>query len=382
MEVDLDAIAANLHQVRAGLGVVQLCAVVKADAYGLGAVEVARWLERQGVHRFAVVTLDEAVELRRAGIRGAILNMGAIGPQQAAVVLDHQLEQMVFQTPLVEALEAAAAARDVHAKIHFKIDTGMSRYGVPWRDAVEAARQFSRFPHLDVLGAMTHFPMSDGLDKSFALLQIHRFKSIRAALRQQGVEIPLWHMCNSGAVLDLPQAHLDMVRVGLMLYGYYPSGDVRRPHDLQPAARVVTRVTALRTIQRGDTVGYGRRFLAEQEERIAVLPIGYADGYDRKLRNIGEVLIQGKRATLAGGLCMDACFVRVTHLPDIAIGDAVTLMGCDGAEEISPHDIARKIDSVSYEVLARWGRRLPRVYRCGGEVVTVRNELADRETVC
>ncbi len=375
MEVDLDAIAANLAQVRANLGAVQLCAVVKADAYGLGAIEVARWLEQQGVQRLAVVTLDEAIELRRAGVHCAILNMGAIFPDQAEAVVEYHLEQMAFQSDVMQALNARAAACGTEAVVHVKVDTGMSRYGVSWRDAIAAVEAFSHFRSIRVAGAMTHFPMSDGLDKSFALLQMERFKAIRSTLQKKGISIPLWHMCNSGGVLDLPQAHLDMVRVGLLLYGYYPSSDVNRPFQLQPAARVVTRIAALRTIQRGDTVGYGRRFMAEKEERIAVLPIGYADGYDRKLRNIGEVLIQGRRATLAGGLCMDACFVRVTDFPHVRPGDEVTLMGREGGEEISPHDIARKIDSVSYEVLARWGRRLPRVYLRDGKVTEIRNPL-------
>jgi alanine racemase len=378
VEVDLDAIADNLGRIKSSLGAVKLCAVVKADAYGLGAVMVARHLEALGVERLAVVSLDEAIELRRAGIRAVIFNMGPIFPDQAGAVLRHDIEQMAFQPEVLDALNSAAAAASRPAKIHFKIDTGMSRYGVHWQEAGALLARLPEWPHVECIGAMTHFPMSDGVDKSFALLQIDRFTDIRRATDETGRRIPLWHMCNSGGVLDLPQAHLDMVRVGLMLYGYYPSRDVRRPFVLKPAMQVKTRIAELRAVTRGDTVGYGRRFMAEKQERIAVLPIGYADGYDRKLRNIGEVLLAGRRAPIIGGLCMDACFIRVTDFPEAAVGTEVTIMGIDHGEEISPHDIAARIESVSYEVMARWGRRLPRVYRRGGEGVAARNDLAEK----
>ncbi len=375
VEVDLDAITANYRQLRAALGEVQLCAVVKADAYGAGAVMVARHLQDLGVDRMAVVSLDEALELRRAGIRTPLLNMGPIFPQQAAAVIEQDLEQMAFQPAVLEALAGAARRSGRPARIHLKVDTGMSRYGVPLAEAGALLEHLAAQPDLLCCGVMTHFPMSDGLDKSFARLQIAGFTALRRATEARGIRIPLWHMCNSGGVLDLPEAHLDMVRVGLMLHGYYPSREVRRPFDLHPAMQVKTRIAALRTIGRGDTVGYGRRWMAKQRERIAVLPIGYADGYDRKLRNIGDVLLAGRRAPIVGGLCMDACFIRVSEFPEVTEGMEVTIMGREGEEEISPHDIAARIESVSYEVMARWGRRLPRVYRRDGAVVAVRNEL-------
>jgi alanine racemase len=377
IEVDLDAIGANYRLLRENLAGVTLCAVVKADAYGAGAVMVARHLESLGVERLAVVTLDEAIELRRAGIRVPLLNMGPIFPHQAAVVHEQDIEQMAFQPEVLAALDAAAAAAGRHVRIHLKVDTGMSRYGVPVAEAATLIERLAAWPHLDCCGVMTHFPMSDGLDKSFALLQIERFLALRRRIEAGGRRIPLWHMCNSGGVLDLPEAHLEMVRIGLMLYGYYPSREVRRPFPLRPALQVKTRIAAVRTIGRGDTVGYGRRYMAEKTERIAVLPIGYADGYDRKLRNIGEVLVAGQRAPIVGGLCMDACFIRVTDIPAAEEGMEVTVMGSSGEEEISPHDIAARIESVSYEVMARWGRRLARVYRKGGGVIAVRNELRD-----
>ncbi len=375
IEVDLDAVAFNVRQVKSYLGKTALLAVVKADAYGLGAVPVAKVVMENGADLLGVVALDEAIELRQAGITAPILNMGPIFPAQAHFVLDYDLEQMVFQTEVAQALSQAAATKNTFAKVHFKIDTGMSRYGVPHKDAVTLFKELARLPNLQFMGAMSHFPMSDAVDKSFALLQIHRFNEIRQALKQGGYHIPLWHICNSGGTLDLPEAHFDMVRVGLMLYGYFPSRDVRRPFALKPAMSVKTMIATLRTLERGDTVGYGRRFMAEKEERIAVLPIGYVDGYDRGLRNVGQVLLRGKKAPILGGLCMDACFIKVTGMPEVRIGEIVTIMGRDGDEEISPHDIADLIGSVSYEVIARFGKRVPRIYLREGRIVEGRNWL-------
>lgn len=377
VEVDLDAIAHNVRQIKKYLNGTSLCAVVKADAYGLGAVAVARTLVESGVDCLGVVTLDEAVELRNAGIEVKILNMGPVFPDQADAVIEHDLEQIVYESNVAKALSKAAQTYGREARVHFKIDAGMSRYGAAWTEAVGAFSGLVRHPHLRFVGAMTHFPMSDAVDKSFALLQIHRFKSIRRELEAQGYDIPVWHICNSGGVLDLPDAHMEMVRIGLLLYGYFPSEDVRRPFPLKPAMQVKTRIAELRTIERGDSVGYGRRYIAEKAERIAVLPIGYADGYDRGLRNIGQVLIHGQMAPIVGGLCMDACFVRVSDLPQTRVKDVVTIMGRDGGVDISPHDIAGLIGSVSYEVMARWGRRLPRVYLKNAEIVAVRNELTE-----
>jgi alanine racemase len=380
IEVDLDALAHNVRQIKMYLGKPALAAILKGDAFGLGSVPVSRVVIENGADRLGVVMLDEAVELRQAGIIAPILNMGPIMPEQAHFVIDYNLEQMVFQMDVAQALSNAAMEKGAAAKVHFKIDTGMSRYGVPYQDAVEMFSQMALLPNLQFVGAMTHFPMSDELDKSFALLQIRRFKEIRQALKQRGHHIPLWHICNSGGTLDLPEAHMDMVRVGIMLYGYFPSDKVRRPFALKPAMSVKTRIVTTRTIGRGDTVGYGRRFMAEKEERIAVLPIGYVDGYDRGLRNIGQVLLQGRKAPIIGGICMDACFIKITDFPGAQVGDVVTIMGKDGAEEISPHDIADLIGSVSYEVLSRFGKRLPRVYLKDGEVVEVKNWLVGKQS--
>lgn len=376
LQIDLDAIAHNTRQIKIYLGDVELLAVVKADGYGLGAVHCAPVILANGADRLGVVILDGAIELRRAGIQAPILNLGGILPKQADIVLEHNLEQMVHSQEVAQALSQAAARKGMQAKVHLKIDTGMGRYGLRFDKAVSWIKSVIQLANLDCLGVMTHFPMSDELDKSFALLQIHRFRDLRRQLESGGIHIPTWHMANSGATVDLPQSHFDMVRVGLMLYGYFPSKHVRRPFELCPAISLKAKIVSLKTIQRGESVGYGRRFIAENEERVAVLPLGYSDGYDRRLTQIGSVLIKGRRAPIIGGICMDACFVKVTEFKDVRVGNIVTLMGRQGEEEISPHDIADEIGSVSYEIISRFSKRLPRVYVQDGKVVDVKSVLS------
>ena len=235
LEIDLDAVAANLRNIKNYLQETRLLAVVKADAYGLGAVPVARLLAQEGVDILGVVMPDEALELRNAGITAPILNMGAFLPTHVPLLVEHNIEQTVYKIDDALALSRAAAAAGTTATVHFKIDTGMSRYGVHYSEAVETYLKIASFPNIRVAGIMTHFPKSDAIDKSYALLQIERMKNIRKQLKQRGIDVPLWHLANSGGTLDLPEARFNMVRVGLMLYGYFPSSDVRRPFDLVPA---------------------------------------------------------------------------------------------------------------------------------------------------
>jgi len=373
IEIDLNAVAENVRHIKNYLGNTRFLAVVKADGYGLGAVETATVITENGADYLGVVMLDEAAELRRAGIKTPILNMGTILPSQVSYVTGFDLEQIVYRPEMARLLSQQAKNDNRSVKIHIKIDTGMSRYGVRYSEAIDTIIKIASMPNLEIAGAMTHFPRSDALDKSFALLQIERMKKIRKELKNRGISIPLWHLANSGGALDIPEALGDMVRVGLMNYGYFPSDDVRRPFPLVPAMSVKAQIVNIKHINRGDTVGYGRRFMAEKDETIAVLPMGYADGYSRKLSRIGEVLIKGRRVPIIGGLCMDAFFLKITEFPDIREGDTATLMGIDGEEEISPHDIAGLTGSVSYEVISNFGKRLPRVYVNDNKITKIKN---------
>ncbi len=373
IEIDLDAVAENVRHIKKYLGKTRLLAVVKADGYGLGAVETAEVISENGADCLGVVMLDEAVELRRAGIKTPVLNMGTVLPAQARYVIEYDLEQIVFRPEMARLLSQQAKNKNCSAKIHIKIDTGMGRYGVHYSEAIDTIIKIASMPNLNIVGAMTHFPRSDALDKSFALLQIARMKKIRKELETRGIQIPVWHLANSGATLDLPDSFFDMVRVGLMNYGYFPSEEVRRPFPLKPAMSVRAQIVNIKHIKRGDSVGYGRRFIAEKDETIAVLPMGYADGYSRKLSRTGEALIRGRRVPIIGGLCMDAFFLKITEFPDIREGDTATLMGFDGGEEISPHDIAALTGSVSYEVISNFGKRMPRVYIRDNQILKIKN---------
>ena len=376
VEVDLDAIEHNIREIKKYIGDTELLVVVKADAYGLGAVQVSRLLAELGVDRLGVVLLDEAIELRRAGIKIPIVNMGPILPHHAKWVVDYDIEQMVFRENVITAISSEAKRRDKIARLHLKIDTGMSRYGVPHQTALDFYVSVSHLPNLEFVGVMSHFAMSDALDKSYARLQLERFSEARRAFQDGGDYITPWHISNSGGMLDMIDAHLGMVRVGLTAYGYFPSEDVVRPFELKPAMSVRAKIVAERTVQRGDSVGYGRRYIADKTERIGILPIGYADGYNRKLRDHAYVLNNGK-IPVVGGLCMDACFVNLTEFPHLGVGDTVTLMGGDLKNDISPHDIAAWIGSVSYEVMSGFGRRLARVFLRKNRIQEIRNTLID-----
>jgi len=371
IEVDLDAIENNARRIKSHIKERRLLAVVKADAYGTGAVKVCPALLAGGVDLLGVVMIEEAIELRRAGIKAPILNMGAITADSAEWVLKYDLEQMVCRPEVIRALSAAAQKAGRPVRLHYKVDTGMSRYGAPWQSAADRYLEVAVLPGIHFVGVMSHFAMSDALDKSYTLLQLDRFQKVRREFQRRRISGLLWHIANSGATLDVPEAHLDGVRVGLMMYGFYPSAEVRRPFRLNPAVSLKSRIIGEREIGRGTSVGYGRRFIAQRRERLGILPIGYADGYSRSLRGRAVILIKGRRLPLIGGLCMDACFIKLTDAPEVRTGDVATLMGRDGDDEISPHEIGEWMDSVSYEVLSGFGARLPRVYLRGGKLVEI-----------
>lgn len=375
LDIDMDALIHNIRTLKDYLGKTRLLAVVKADAYGLGAVPVAKLYESLGVDYLGVVTLDEAIELRNAGIQSRILNMGPVFPDQADVIVNYSLEQMVYRESVVEAIAKVAVEQQKTTNVHVKVDTGMSRYGVRFDMAAKYIQKISIIPGIKIQGVFSHLAMSDAKDKRFSLLQIERFETTRGDILNSGLKVPLWHMVNSGGTLDLPQAHYDMVRVGLMTYGYFPSEYVRRPFTLKPAMHLRARVAAVRDIHQGDSVGYGRKFIAEKDEKIAVIPIGYADGYSRNLSKIAKVIYKGKWVPVIGGLCMDAAFLKITENPKIKTGDIVTLMGVDNGTDISPHFIADLSGTVSYEVLSTFGRRLPRVYIRNNRISEIINYL-------
>lgn len=340
---------------------VTLLSVVKDQAYGHGAVEVAREALAAGAVGLAVATIDEALELRATGLDAPILLFGERTEAELRVCLDHNLTVFVNDAPTAQALNRLAREAGKQATVHVEVDTGLNRYGVRWTDAVPTILKIAEMKALVLEGVMSHFAMSDELDKSFALEQLARFNSVLKKIQSQGIEVRYRHMCNTGGFLDLPQAHLDLVRVGILPLGVYPSQVCRRIPGLEPIMTLKTRVAALKEVPAGDTVGYGMRYRAESPRRIAVLPIGYGDGFPR-VRNVGAVLLGGRRAPVVGGNAMDATMVDVTDIPDVQPWDEVVVLGRQGGEQITVHELAKLKGTVSYEVLTAWSARLPRVY--------------------
>ena len=360
VEIDLTRLRQNLRLIRRDLpSAVKLLAVVKDEAYGHGALEVVQTALEEGAAGFGLSTLEEAMALRDAGITAPLLLLGERQEPELPWCVEHDLTVCVNQPHTIRQLARAAAAAGKRVPVHLKIHTGMSRYGVRWDEALPLLELIDAQKSLRLDGAMTHFAQSDEADKSFALLQIARFDKVMGAWQRAGGRVPCQHLCNSGGFLDLPQAHRDMVRVGILLYGVFPSSVCRRIPGIQPVMSVKARIAAIQQLKPGEVAGYGMRYTAPAPRRIAVLPIGYGDGFPR-VRNTGGALIRGRRAPLVGGVAMDAITVDITDIPEAQMWDEAVIMGRQGGEEISVHDMARLKNTVSYDVLTNWRLRLRR----------------------
>ena len=340
---------------------VQLLSVVKDEAYGHGLLPAARVAIDSGVKFLAVSTVEEAIKLRDCGIRQRILLLGDRQEAELPWCVAHDLTCCVSEPGVVAKLAALATRSGKPVAVHLKINTGMNRYGVRWNEAGPLAEKIVSTKVLVLEGALSHFAQSDETDKTFALLQLARYAEALQAMAARGINPSLRHLCNSGGFLDLPSAHFDMVRMGILPLGVFPSSVCRRIPGLEAVMSVKARIASIQNLQPGDHVGYGMRYTANEPRRIAVLPIGYGDGFPR-VRNLGHALIHGKRAPVVGGVSMDALTVDITEIPEAQLWDVAVLMGRDGAAEISVHDIAKLKNSASYDVLCSWRGRLPRVY--------------------
>ncbi len=362
VEINLDNIAYNFSEIQRRIGdKVNIMAVVKANGYGHGAVEVARTALESGVQWLAVVMLEEAVELREDGIQSPILVLGPSPPAEAEELVKYRLAQAVCTGELAQALSAESKLQGQAAKVHVNVDTGMGRLGILPEDGTPFISEISHLKGIEIEGMFTHFSVA-GEDKSFTDLQIKRFKELVASLEKAGIRIPVKHAANSAAVLDIPPSYFDLARPGIMLYGLYPSLKVTHRIHLKPAMSFKTQVAYLKTVPAGVSLSYGRTFITEKKSRIATLPVGYADGYSRALSNKGEVLIRGKRAPVVGIVCMDMTLIDVSHILDVKVGDDVVLFGGQDGAQISVDEIASKIGTINYEVVCGIDRRLPRVY--------------------
>ncbi len=377
-EVDLDAIAHNIKEIRKITNPhAQIMAVVKADAYGHGFLEVARTLLENGADRLAVAVLQEGKQLRSRGVTAPILILGASGEETAEELINFDITPSVFSYDFAKALSYEAEKKEKVTKIHIKIDTGMSRIGFLAGEnndeIVEEILKISYLPYIEIEGIFSHFATSDEKDGNYTLLQYKRFNDVCSALEERGLRIPIKHICNSAGIMMYPEMHLDMVRPGIILYGMYPSDEVDKSRlDLIPAMTLKSAVTHVKTVEAGRGVSYGKEYITDRKTVIATVPIGYADGYLRKLAGEGKMIVNGVKVPIIGRICMDQCMIDVTNVHNIDKGDEVIVFGRDG---VTIDDLAKWLETINYEVSCVIGRRIPRIYTKNGKAVKVLNYL-------
>jgi alanine racemase len=367
-EIDLDALAANIDSLRKLAPKSMLLTVVKANAYGHGAVEVAKTAIQHGAAWLGVYTVDEGAALRKAGIESRILVFGPFRPPEARTILRFDLTPTLYSVEAGEWLQAAGPMSPV--SYHFKIDTGLTRGGVAVSDALGVLTRLGELPALKHEGIFTHFARADEPNTGETEKQFGLFVHACNDLAEAGFHFSIRHAANSAAVLTAPQTHLDMIRCGISVYGYAPSPEVSSPAELRPVMSVYSYIAKLQTVAPGTGVGYGHTFHSKKPTRIGLIPIGYADGISRTLGSgVGQVIVGGKLVPIVGRISMDQATVDVTSVPEARIGDAVTVIGRHGELRQSADEIARALGTINYEVLASIMPRVPRLFMRGGRIV-------------
>ncbi len=365
-EIDLSALTHNIVSIKNRIGPhVSIIGIVKANAYGHGAYEVCKVLHGQGVEIAGIAILEEGIHLRDKGIRTPLLLLGGIFEDQIDEVIRYNLMPTVYDLGLVGVLSKKARYFKRNVKVHVYVDTGMGSIGVKHNKAVEFVKSLMTMQNIIVDGIFTHCSSSDEKDPSYTNLQIQRFKEVLAGLEEIKLHIPLRHMANSGAIISHPEACFNAVRPGLALYGMYPSEEVSRDIRIRPVMSLKAKIIHIRDMEAGDVVGYGRTHLITKPARIATLPLGYDDGYNRLHSNQGKVIIRGIKAPIVGLVCMDQCFVDVSGIRDVSVGDEVVLYGNQGRETITAESVARQLNTIPYEITCNVAKRVPRIYLNG-----------------
>ena len=364
-EINLGAIRHNIKEVRRLVGPHrEIMAVVKANGYGHGAVQVARAALEAGAARLAVARLSEALELRRAGIEVPVLIFGYVPRDQLACALENQIILTVYRLDMAKQTAMAAKKKGIRATVHLKVDTGMGRLGFPVEE--EGAAQIKEvclLPGLQVEGIYTHFAAADETDKSYTRWQLDRFLSLLNNLEHQGLSFPLRHCANSAAIINFPESYMDLVRPGIMMYGLYPSKEVDKSRAaLYPAMTLKARIAHVKRVKPGTKISYGCTYTVPEQTVIASLPLGYADGYPRMLSSRGQVLVRGQRAPVVGRVCMDQCMVDVGHIPGIQVNEPVIIFGQVKNNKLPVEEVAAWLGTINYEVVCWVGSRVPRVY--------------------
>ena len=371
-EIDLDAIAYNMEQMRnRSGGDAKLIAVVKTDGYGHGAVPIAQMFEEFSyVWGYAVACLEEAADLREHGIKKPVLVLGCVFPDQYEDMLNYDIRPAVYTEEMADAISGTAVRLGKTAHFHIKIDTGMGRIGFPVsEESADIIERISRLPNVRLEGMFTHFAKADETDKTYTMMQHERFMWMKEQIEERGVSIRYFDCDNSAGIIDLPDMRHDLARAGISTYGMYPSDEVKKEAvDLKPALRLTSHVTYVKDVAAGTPISYGGTFVAPEQMKVATIPVGYGDGYPRSLSNKGYVLIHGKRARILGRVCMDQFMVDVTDIPDTKFMDPVTLIGEDGGDRITVEDLSELSGRFNYEFVCCLGKRIPRVYKRGGKM--------------
>ncbi|MGR6835253.1 alanine racemase [Syntrophomonas erecta] len=362
-EIDLAALRHNMGSIKEAAKKAKVMAVVKANAYGHGVEEVTRVCLEEGADFLGVATLDEAMFIREKGIQVPILVLGYIPEKYARDIVYHDIRPAVFNFHMAQALSRAAKELSRPAYVHIKVDTGMGRLGfIPEKEAGDEIEAIHQLPGIKMEGVFTHFAVADQVDKSFTLEQLAKFEALCADLEKKGIVIPLKHAANSAALMELPETHLNMVRAGIVLYGLYPSAEVDQNQlDIIPVMRLKSRIAYLKWLPAGYTISYGRTFCCDKSTHTATVPIGYADGYNRRLSNQVSAMVRGIRVPLLGTVCMDQCMFDVSKVKGVKEGDEILLFGRP-EDGVSADDLARIMETINYEVVCAVSARVPRIY--------------------
>ncbi|MCC3145260.1 alanine racemase [Halanaerobium sp. Z-7514] len=363
LEIDLNNLKFNIKEIKKNLSAETIfTAVVKADAYGHGAVAISQAALEAGANRLAVAIPEEGIELREAGITAPIEVLGELLAEQLIDLVKYDLIPTISKFKTAERLNNLCAAYKLKKKIHLNVDTGMNRVGVNYKKALALLKKINKLPNLEIEGIMTHFARADELEKEYTLIQWERFNNLLEELKKEEIEIPIKHCANSAAVIDFPEFALDMVRVGIMIYGLKPSPDLKNNFNLKPVLTWKCRIVRLKDVPAGEGVSYGSDYITPQKEKIATLPLGYADGYARILGNKASVLIKAKRAPIRGRICMDQFMVDVSGIEGVELGEEVVLIGRQNDSIITADQLAELAATINYEIVSRISKRVARIY--------------------
>jgi alanine racemase len=362
--INLDAIRSNVKLLKGHINkATKLMVIVKANAYGHGAAEVSKALDSM-VDAYGVAIIEEAIELRKVGITKPILILGYTPKEQFDLVVSYDIIQTIYQYEMAEEMSKEAIKQGKTAKIHIKLDTGMSRLGFSASDeSINSIKKISTLKGIKIDGLFSHFAKADDADKESVEQQINRFEEFGSLLRQEGIDIPNCHISNSAGMIEYPEAEYDMVRCGIVIYGIYPSDQIDQSSiRLIPALEIKSHVIYIKEIPAGTGISYGSTFITQRKTKLATIPVGYADGYSRNMSNIGKVIIRGQYAPIIGRVCMDYFMVDITDISDVKQGEVVTLLGSDGDSTISVETLAEWSHSFPYEMVCTVGKRIPRIY--------------------